>query len=50
MIKAIGYVSCVIVGTILLTITTIALFVQGCNMEMIEEADYWNNYFKTHYR
>jgi hypothetical protein len=48
MIKAIGYVSCVIVGTILSTITTIVVSVQ--QRSMATEANYWNNYFKTHHK
>ena len=38
-----------VAGTGLLTTTTIVLFVQRISME-IEEANYWNEYFKTHYK
>jgi hypothetical protein len=48
MMKAIGYVGCVIVGTILSIITTIVASVQQRNMAT--EANYWNNYFKTHHK
>ena len=38
-----------VAGTGLLTTTTIVQDVQRINME-IEEANYWNEYFKTHHK
>ena len=48
MIKAIVYANYVVAGIIPLIVTTIVVFVQKRNMAT--EANYWNNYFKTHHK
>jgi len=47
MILAIVDVVYVVVGNVLSTIMMIVLYVQRLNMEI--EADFWNEYFRTHY-
>ena len=48
MMKAIGYVSCAINGVFQSMIATIVVFVKQRNTAT--EANYWNNYFKTHHK
>jgi hypothetical protein len=48
MIRVIVTVVCVVSGVLLSTITTIVHCVH--KPSMATEANYWNNYFKTHYK